>query len=140
MKRKLLIVLAVAAILALAMPLAGCEKPAETMTLPEPEAEAATELTRAGGFEDKAVVCRDCGGDFIFSAAEQEFYAEKGFQNTPYRCRPCREAASKRPVNPPRETFTAICAQCGAETQIPFEPRNDRPVYCSACYQARRES
>ena len=139
MKRKLLISLAVAVVFALALPLAGCAKPAETLTLPEGESEVTTELTRASGaFEDKTIVCKDCGGEFIFSAEEQQFYADKGFQNEPARCKACRQA--RQPERPGREMFTAICANCGAETQIPFEPKHDRPVYCSTCYQARRES
>jgi CxxC-x17-CxxC domain-containing protein len=32
----------------------------------------------------------------------------------------------------------AVCAECGAPTQVPFVPKNDRPIYCSDCYQARR--
>ena len=31
-------------------------------------------------FEDKTLKCKECGADFIFTAGEQEFYAEKGFQ------------------------------------------------------------
>lgn len=34
-------------------------------------------------FEDKILVCKDCGAQFVFTAGEQEFYAEKGFQNEP---------------------------------------------------------
>jgi CxxC-x17-CxxC domain-containing protein len=34
--------------------------------------------------------------------------------------------------------FPAVCAQCGQETQVPFEPRGDRPVYCSACFESQR--
>ncbi|MBQ4610989.1 MAG: zinc-ribbon domain-containing protein, partial [Clostridia bacterium] len=43
-------------------------------------------------FEDKTLVCKDCGAEFVFSAGEQEFYAEKGFQNEPIRCKACRNA------------------------------------------------
>jgi hypothetical protein len=43
-------------------------------------------------FEDKSLKCRDCGVDFEFTAREQEFYAEKGFQNEPGRCPTCRSA------------------------------------------------
>ena len=41
-------------------------------------------------FQDKELVCKDCGATFVFTAGEQEFYAEKGFQNEPVRCRDCR--------------------------------------------------
>lgn len=85
-------------------------------------------------FEDKTLVCKDCGKEFIFTAGEQEFYAEKGFQNEPVRCKECR-GARKASRNSDREMYDAVCAECGAPTKIPFQPRNDRPVYCSACFQ-----
>jgi len=85
-------------------------------------------------FEDKTLICKDCGKEFIFTAGEQEFYAEKGFQNEPVRCKECR-GARKASRNSDREMYDAICADCGAPTKIPFQPRNDRPVYCSACFQ-----
>ena len=88
-------------------------------------------------FEDKTLVCKDCGAEFIFSAGEQEFYAEKGFQNEPIRCKACRNAR-KSQRNGEKEMYDAVCAQCGAPTKIPFVPKNDRPIYCSACFQARR--
>lgn len=93
-------------------------------------------------YQDKTMVCRDCGNEFIFSAGEQEFYAEKGFQNEPTRCRDCRQnRKTSRPAshNGPREMHDAVCAQCGAHTQVPFLPRNDRPVYCSECFSAMRK-
>ncbi|GCF09691.1 hypothetical protein KDI_32550 [Dictyobacter arantiisoli] len=40
----------------------------------------------------------------------------------------------------PRQMYTAICASCGNEAQVPFQPREDRPVYCSDCYQPRTAS
>ncbi len=40
--------------------------------------------------EDKILFCRDCGEEFIFSAREQDFYAQKGFENDPVRCTTCR--------------------------------------------------
>ncbi|MGI6150405.1 MAG: zinc-ribbon domain containing protein [Christensenellales bacterium] len=93
-------------------------------------------------FEDKVLVCRDCGVEFIFTAGEQQFYAEKGFQNEPQRCKICRDAKKaargERTERGEREMFDAVCAACGVATRIPFMPKNDRPVYCSACFQARR--
>ncbi len=93
-------------------------------------------------FEDKTLTCKDCGAEFIFSAGEQEFYAEKGFENEPARCRDCRNAKkqsreSGERSGTPREMFTVVCAECGVETQVPFEPRLDRPVYCRECFNAR---
>ncbi len=87
-------------------------------------------------FEDKVLKCKDCGADFIFSVRDQEFYQEKGFVNEPARCRPCRMARKGQSgdARPPREMHDAICAACGAATQVPFLPRNDRPVYCQSCF------
>ncbi|MDE5592343.1 MAG: zinc-ribbon domain-containing protein [Clostridiales bacterium] len=41
---------------------------------------------------DKTLTCRDCGKEFVFTAGEQEFYAEKGFEHEPTRCPECRKA------------------------------------------------
>lgn len=83
--------------------------------------------------EDKTMQCKDCNQDFIFTAGEQEFYAEKGFQNEPTRCKDCR-VSRKQQIRESREMHTATCAECGAEAKVPFKPRNDRPIYCSDCY------
>ena len=88
-------------------------------------------------FEDKVLVCKDCGAEFTFTAGEQEFYAEKGFRNEPTRCKACRQAR-KNASRGERVMYDAVCAQCGVPTKIPFEPKTDRPVYCSACFAARR--
>ena len=82
-------------------------------------------------YEDKTLVCRDCGAEFVFTAGEQEFYAEKGFQNEPTRCKDCRAAA-------PREMYETTCAACGKATTVPFIPKSDRPIYCSECFAAHR--
>lgn len=37
-------------------------------------------------YQDETLTCRDCGKEFVFTASEQAFYAEKGFQNKPRRC------------------------------------------------------
>lgn len=139
MKRKLLNCLAVAVIFALALPLAGCAKPSETLSLPEAASEESSGLTRASGFEDKTIICKDCGGEFIFSSDEQAFYAEKGFLNQPTRCNPCRQKSKDdRQPTPPRELYDATCSYCGGPTKVPFQPTDDKPIYCSDCLQARR--
>ena len=89
-------------------------------------------------YEDKTLKCVDCGQEFVFTAGEQEFYAQKGFVSAPKRCRNCR--ALKRSQQQSRPTFTAVCARCGAETQRFSAPSPDRPWYCDACYaQIRAE-
>ena len=89
-------------------------------------------------YEDKTLVCKECGNEFVFTAGEQEFYAEKGFENEPQRCKPCRDARKNRSV--PREYFSAQCAACGGEARVPFQPREDRPVYCSECFAKMKEN
>ena len=89
-------------------------------------------------YEDKTLVCKDCGNEFVFTAGEQEFYAEKGFTNEPQRCKACRDAR-KQASKAERQTYTATCASCGGEAVISFKPREDRPVYCSECFAKMKE-
>jgi CxxC-x17-CxxC domain-containing protein len=97
-------------------------------------------------FTDKQIQCADCGNAFTFTAAEQEFFAQKGYTNEPKRCLPCRQARkTDRGANSggPRsnlQKFPAVCAQCGKETEVPFEPKQGRPVYCSNCYSQVRQN
>ena len=71
-------------------------------------------------YQDKTLVCRDCGKEFVFTVGEQEFYAEKGFQNEPTRCRECRMAhKAARNSGAPRVMYDAVCAECGQPTKVP---------------------
>jgi len=88
-------------------------------------------------FVDRTLTCKECGKEFLFSASEQEFYAEKNFQNDPARCPECRAARKRQRTE--REEFTVICAECGCETQVSFRPTEGRPVYCRDCYQKLRD-
>ena len=102
-------------------------------------------------YDDKQITCSDCGAAFTFSAGEQEQFASRGYTNEPKRCPTCR-AARKQSASgsssdgsggygnrsygsAPRQMFPVKCATCGKDTQVPFEPRGDRPVYCSDCYR-----
>jgi len=103
-------------------------------------------------YQDKSIQCSDCGATFTFSAGEQEQFASRGYTNEPKRCPDCRQArkarqstgdgygsGSYRSYNTaPRQMFPAKCADCGKDTQVPFQPRGDRPVYCSDCYRKVR--
>ncbi len=98
---------------------------------------------------DKQIQCTACGEEFTFSAAEQEFYQQKGFQD-PRKCKPCRDAAKAQRRGgggggyggsfgggrPQRQLYDAVCASCGVQTQVPFQPSGDRPVYCRDCYRS----
>ena len=89
-------------------------------------------------FEDKTLVCKDCGEEFFFTAREQEFYQEKGFENEPQRCKACRDKR-KNANRAPREMHEAVCDACGGVAKVPFVPRDDRPVYCSECFAKMKE-
>lgn len=90
-------------------------------------------------YKDKDITCKDCGQTFTFTAGEQSFYLEKGFENEPARCPACR-ATRKRNRNGfgggrgIRKMHEVVCHDCGKLTQVPFEPREARPVYCRECY------
>ena len=98
-------------------------------------------------YQDKQITCSDCGTTFTFSAGEQESFASRGYTNEPKRCPACR-AAKKQSISvgsgsgnrnygssAPRQMYPVKCATCGKDTEVPFEPRGDRPVYCSDCYR-----
>lgn len=96
-------------------------------------------------YADKTLKCRDCAKAFVFTAGEQEFYAGRGLLNEPGRCPDCRSArkahrsgsgsgAGDRGQRQPREMHAVTCANCGVQTEVPFQPRQDKPVYCSDCY------
>lgn len=94
-------------------------------------------------YQDRYLTCRDCGVEFVFSASEQEFFAEKGFTNEPGRCPECRAARKAQNRGGDRggynrQMYPAQCASCGKETEVPFQPRGDRPVYCRECFQSNR--
>jgi CxxC-x17-CxxC domain-containing protein len=93
-------------------------------------------------FQDRSLTCRDCGNAFTFSAGEQAFFASKGLTNDPQRCITCRatakQARAEGPASHAREYHAAVCHSCGAQAMVPFAPKADRPVYCSACFDKVR--
>lgn len=107
-------------------------------------------------FADRTLRCRECGKEFVYRAADQEEAAGRGHYHDPSRCADCRAVrrqrrgdAAQAPAHDAaaggpgggrqrREMHSAICAECGAQAQVPFVPRNDRPVYCSNCFEKVR--
>jgi CxxC-x17-CxxC domain-containing protein len=116
-------------------------------------------------YADKTLTCRDCGRGFTFTAGEQEFFASRGFTNQPGRCPECRaayKAASGGGTysggytsggysaggyssesysgggRSDRQFFTVVCSSCGGEARVPFQPRGDKPIYCSDCFSKQR--
>ena len=115
-------------------------------------------------FLDKTLTCRDCGRQFVFSSGEQQFYQSRGLTNEPGRCPECRRARKsargegggysgggeyassgggygggyERAERPRRTMYPAVCSACGKDTEVPFQPRGDKPVYCSDCFESVR--
>ena len=89
-------------------------------------------------YQDETLVCKECGNEFVFTAGDQAFYAEKGFLNKPKTCKACRYA-KKNAGKPDVQYFEAVCSECGGVAKLKFQPSADRPVYCSACFEARRK-
>ena len=91
-------------------------------------------------FQDQTLTCRDCGKDFTWTASEQEFYQEKGFQNAPVRCQDCRAAKKARmDGRGPRESHEITCSNCGKKDNVQFKPRGDRPVLCGDCFRKQKD-
>jgi CxxC-x17-CxxC domain-containing protein len=93
-------------------------------------------------FQDKRLTCVDCGAEFIWTAGEQLFFADKNFKNEPKRCKSCKAKRASRPLGAPmaREKVetTTTCSACGKETTVPFRPTQGRPVFCKECFQQRK--
>jgi CxxC-x17-CxxC domain-containing protein len=109
---------------------------------------------------DRTLTCADCGQEFVFTASEQQFYADRGFSD-PRRCRSCR-AQRKASMGGgdsssmgggggygagggggfrerrPREMFEATCSNCGKPAMVPFRPTSGKPVFCDDCFSRRR--
>ena len=119
-------------------------------------------------YQDRTLTCVDCSQPFIWTEGEQEFYAQRGFTNEPRRCPDCRRARKAQQGGgggggysssgggyggggggyssggggydrPQRQMYPAVCSECGKDTQVPFQPRGDKPVYCSDCFASRRQ-
>lgn len=93
-------------------------------------------------FVDKILKCADCSQDFTFTADEQKFYQEKGFQNEPKRCISCRKSKRLQGRGDSGKYHTRteiICASCGQKSEVPFKPVQNRPVYCNECFTKTKE-
>ncbi len=86
---------------------------------------------------DRFLCCTNCGAEFVFSAAEQLFFEERGFLNDPKRCKKCR-AEHRSGVPWTRRGTSITCAECGMLTRVPFKPNRGIPVLCRACFQRHR--
>ena len=97
-------------------------------------------------FTDRILTCVDCGGEFVFTAGEQLFFADKQLKNDPKRCKPCKSrrahgAQAPAPGAGPaaagisRTETRTECSECGVTTTVPFKPTQGRPVLCRQCFK-----
>jgi len=94
-------------------------------------------------YHDRVLKCSECGAEFVFTAGEQMFFADKGFKNEPKRCKGCKAKRAEGGGggghgSPMRSETKTNCSQCGKETTVPFRPTQGRPVFCRECFQQRR--
>src|SRR5438445_7674882 len=85
-------------------------------------------------FQDRILRCVDCATEFVWTAGEQQFFADKNFKNEPKRCKACKSKRASRPagaaVARERVETQTTCSACGKETTVPSSRR--RGVPCSA--------
>lgn len=83
-------------------------------------------------YQDQKLTCEGCGCEFVFTAGEQEFYAEKGLTNIPKRCPDCRKA---RKQEKRKKLYDTICSKCAVPTKVPFKPIEGKEVFCRDCFK-----
>ena len=94
-------------------------------------------------FQDRNLTCSECGESFTFGGDDQRYHVERGYTD-PKRCPSCRQARRAQRSQEgdggfgERQMYPVVCAECGTNTEVPFQPRGDRPVYCGDCYKGRR--
>jgi CxxC-x17-CxxC domain-containing protein len=75
-------------------------------------------------FQDRILRCVDCSKEFVWTAGEQQFFADKNFKNEPKRCKACKAKRASRPAGAmvARERVETVtnCSNCGRETTVPF--------------------
>ena len=121
---------------------------AETFAMADNEFEKngsrVNEITDASSdLNDLPIKCIDCNQDFLWTIGEQAFYRDKGLENPPKRCKPCKKAKTRRLDLIEKAKLTgkrhvmeirAECARCKQATTIPFYPSQGKPVYCRSCF------
>src|SRR3981189_1924621 len=96
-------------------------------------------------YHDKVLKCAECSAEFVFTAGEQMFFADKGFKNEPKRCKACKAKRAEGGSSgggggnsTMRAETRTNCSQCGKETTVPFRPTQGRPVLCREGFQQKR--
>lgn len=89
-------------------------------------------------YQDETLICEDCGCEFVFTAGEQEFYAEKGLTNKCQKDALIAERQRNNNTEVRRKCMMRFAAKCGKQTQVPFNPTQGRDVLCKECFDAEK--
>ncbi len=92
-------------------------------------------------FEDRTLLCRDCGKQFTWKASDQDFFAQKGY-SAPGRCKDCRykrkaQAEGFQGASHRRE-YDITCSKCKNTGKVPFEPSTKQSLLCTGCFINQR--
>ena len=68
-------------------------------------------------------------------AQARALHVQKPPQSVPYSSQPASRPNEQRPL---RQMYAVVCFECGKDTEIPFKPSGDRPVYCQECFAKRK--
>jgi hypothetical protein len=52
-------------------------------------------MDNGNGFDAKILICSECGEEFVFTAAAQEYFVERGYTDDPKRCKSCHTSFKK---------------------------------------------
>lgn len=102
-------------------------------------------------FVDRTLVCADCGNNFAFTADQQQFYAERGWDGNPRRCKECANERKRQrlegllvrdgppPLGSDRQMYAITCTLCGMEGTVPFSPSPGKPILCRSCFRTLQD-
>ena len=95
-----------------------------------------SEPTRCTSCRAARKAARDSGGGYDRSSGYDRGGSDYGGGSSDYRS--SRSSSSSRSGGQSRQMYQVTCDDCGTITEVPFEPRAGRPVYCRSCYERRR--
>ena len=109
-------------------------------------------------YNDKNLTCADCGQEFVFTASEQDFYAQRGFTE-PRRCASCRASRKaarnnewrrrrqqlrllrrRRGLQRRRQAVVVVAATAAAAVAAVYRDRGPREMFSATCSNCGREA
>jgi CxxC-x17-CxxC domain-containing protein len=87
-------------------------------------------------------VCDDCGKDCkvpFKPTSGKPIYCSQCFEKYDDKKSNRKPRRSSRSSND-KQMFSAVCDKCGKDCKVPFKPSNDKPIYCSECFEEKNEN